>query len=126
MTTIPGLPYLPNKTSSSLASEYSESLYSRIHIRIRHPVFAIRIVFVTWCIRSSPSNYPLDANTRQGYTPFHPEPCRQEIEAGNWLIAMRVAMRAWLLPWINTNNDLVFHSMWAGLLVTHDRSNTFI
>ena len=30
-------------------------MYSRIHIRIRHPVFAIRIVFVTWCIRSSPS-----------------------------------------------------------------------
>ena len=55
--------YLPNKCSSLLlhsrillieyASEYSESLYSRIHIRIRHPVFAIRIVFVTWCIRSS-------------------------------------------------------------------------
>ena len=58
--------YLPNKRSSLLllhscilliecASEYSESLYSRIHICIRHPVFAIRIVFVTWCIRSSPS-----------------------------------------------------------------------
>ena len=58
--------YLPNKRSSLLilhsripliecVSEYSESLYSRIHIRIRHPVFAIRIVFVTWCIRSSPS-----------------------------------------------------------------------
>ena len=30
-------------------------MYSRIHIRIRHPVLAIRIVFVTWCIRSSPS-----------------------------------------------------------------------
>ena len=39
------------------ASKYSESLYSRIHIRIRHPVFAIRIVFVTWCIRSSPTSY---------------------------------------------------------------------
>ena len=25
------------------------------HIRIRHPIFAIRIVFVTWCIRSSPT-----------------------------------------------------------------------
>ena len=61
--------YLPNKRSSLLlhsaarillvecASEYSESLYSRIHIRIRHPVFAIRIVFVTWCIRSSPTVY---------------------------------------------------------------------
>ena len=60
--------YLPNKRSSLLilhsripliecASEYSESLYSRIHIRIRHPVFAIRIVFVTWCIRSSPKLY---------------------------------------------------------------------
>ena len=60
--------YLPNKRSSLLilhsriplikcASEYSESLYSRIHIRIRHPVFAIRIVFVTWCICSSPSTY---------------------------------------------------------------------
>ena len=58
--------YLPNKRSSLLllhsripliecASEYSESLYSRIHIRIRHSVFAIRIVFVTWCIHSSPS-----------------------------------------------------------------------
>ena len=57
--------YLPNKRSSLLlhsrilliecTSEYSESLYSRIHIRIRHPVFAIRIVFVTWCIRSSPT-----------------------------------------------------------------------
>ena len=58
--------YLPIKRSSLLllhsrilliecASEYSESLYSRIHIRIRHPVFAIRIVFVTWCIRSSPT-----------------------------------------------------------------------
>ena len=58
---------LPNKRSSLLilhsripliecASEYSESLYSRIHIRIRNPVFAIRIVFVTWCIRSSPTN----------------------------------------------------------------------
>ena len=44
--------YLPNKRSSLLllhsripliecASEYSEPLYSRIHIRIRHPVFAI-------------------------------------------------------------------------------------
>ena len=32
-------------------------MYSRIHIRIRHPVFAIRIVFITWCIRSSPNNY---------------------------------------------------------------------
>ena len=34
-------------------------MYSRIHIRIRHPVFAIRIVFVTWCrpIRSSPKIY---------------------------------------------------------------------
>ena len=30
-------------------------MYSRIHIRIRHPVFAICIAFVTWCIRSSPS-----------------------------------------------------------------------
>ena len=60
--------YLPNKRSSLLllhsripliecASEYSESLYSRIHIRIRHPVFVIRIVFVTWCIRSSPRGY---------------------------------------------------------------------
>ena len=60
--------YLPNKRSSLLllhsripliecASEYSESLYSRIHIHIRHPVFAIRIVFVTWCIRSSPNHY---------------------------------------------------------------------
>ena len=60
--------YLPNKRSSLLllhsripliecASEYSDSLYSRIHIRIRHPVFAIQIVFVTWCIRSSPSKH---------------------------------------------------------------------
>ena len=59
--------YLPNKRSSLLlhscipviecASEYSESLYSRIHIRIRHPVFTIRIVFVTWCIRSSPTKH---------------------------------------------------------------------
>ena len=32
-------------------------MYSRIHTRIRHPVFAIRIVFVTWCIRSSPSEH---------------------------------------------------------------------
>ena len=32
-------------------------MYSRIHIRICHPIFAIRIVFVTWCIRSSPSRY---------------------------------------------------------------------
>ena len=65
--------YLPNKRSSLLllhsripliecASEYSESLYSRIHIRIRHPVFAIRIVFVTWCIRSSPNICPLCLN----------------------------------------------------------------
>ena len=30
-------------------------VYSRIHIRIHHSVHAIRIVFVTWCIRSSPS-----------------------------------------------------------------------
>ena len=60
--------HLPNKLSSLLllhlripliecASEYSESLYSRVHIRIHHPVFAIRIVFVTWYIRSSPNNY---------------------------------------------------------------------
>ena len=32
-------------------------MYSRIHISIRHPVFVIRIVFVTWCICSSPSNH---------------------------------------------------------------------
>ena len=38
-----------------IASE--KKVYSRIHIRIRHPIFAIRIVFVTWCIRSSPTNY---------------------------------------------------------------------
>ena len=35
-----------------IASE--KKVYSRIHIRIRHPIFAIRIVFVTWCIRYSP------------------------------------------------------------------------
>ena len=38
-----------------IASE--KKVYSRIHIRIRHPIFAIRIVFVTWCIRSSPTVY---------------------------------------------------------------------
>ena len=38
-----------------IASE--KKVYSRIHIRIRHPIFAIRIVFVTWCIRSSPNIY---------------------------------------------------------------------
>ena len=67
--------YLPNKRSSLLllhsrilltecTSEYSKSLYSRIHIRIRHPVFAIRIVFVTWCIRSSPSIYGVVSGLR--------------------------------------------------------------
>ena len=38
----------------SLASE-KKCIREYIYIRIRHPVFAIRIVFVTCCIRSSPS-----------------------------------------------------------------------
>ena len=64
--------YLPNKRSSLLilhsripliecASEYSESLFANT-IRIRHPVFAIRIVFVTWCIHSSPIIYDIIGN----------------------------------------------------------------
>ena len=38
-----------------LPSLASEKKCIRDTYRIRHPVFAIRIVFVTWCIRSSPS-----------------------------------------------------------------------
>ena len=45
-----------------LASE--KKVYSRIHIRIRHPIFGIRIV--TWCIHSNPSiNYPKCLNYKK-------------------------------------------------------------
>ena len=40
-----------------LPSLASEKKCIRDTYRIRHPVFAIRIVFVTWCIRSSPIPY---------------------------------------------------------------------